>query len=232
MMVIVVVAVAVVGVFVIVVQGGGGSKQRRAGAGVAVAVVVVVLLHAAPAAPAQGSLQGTRTCQMDTTSLAVLSCQEWPPSGSCCDALRYAINEQPSDVSDRGLCCLCVYICLCVSDRGLSPSTSRMSTACAAERMRRPSPPGSLCSLLLSTTALILTGNGMLLSPRAGGGGAGDPAGGGSSTGGGSGGTKKKKQQQQHLSSWAILGIVVGTLLAIMVISWCAYRFFFLGRTK
>uniref|UniRef100_A0A0E0HJ57 Uncharacterized protein n=1 Tax=Oryza nivara TaxID=4536 RepID=A0A0E0HJ57_ORYNI len=108
MMVIVVVAVAVVGVFVIVVQGGGSSKQRRAGAGVAVAVVVVLLLHAAPAAPAQGSLQGTRTCQMDTTSLAVLS--EWPPSGSCCDALRYAIDEQPSDVSDRGLCCLCVYI--------------------------------------------------------------------------------------------------------------------------
>lgn len=111
MMVIVVVAVAVVGVFVIVVQGGGSSKQRRAGAGVAVAVEVVLLLHAAPAAPAQGSLQGTRTCQMDTTSLAVLSCQEWwPPSGSCCDALRYAIDEQPSDVSDRGLCCLCVYI--------------------------------------------------------------------------------------------------------------------------
>uniref|UniRef100_A0A0D3GBJ1 Uncharacterized protein n=1 Tax=Oryza barthii TaxID=65489 RepID=A0A0D3GBJ1_9ORYZ len=161
MMVIVVVAVAVVGVFVIVVKGGGSSKQRRAGAGVAVAVVVVLLLHAAPAAPAQGSLQGTRTCQMDTTSLAVLSCQEWPPSGSCCDALRYAIDEQPSDVSDRGLCCLCVYI---VTMRLISVDLPYVYRVCrgkdaeaVAAWIALQPPPVYDCTV---------TGNGMLLPHR------------------------------------------------------------------
>ncbi|KAF0936165.1 hypothetical protein E2562_038980 [Oryza meyeriana var. granulata] len=96
--------VAVVGLFLL-----GASKRPPA----ALAAVTTVLLALVPsAAPAQGSLQETRTCQMDTASLAVLSCQdeEWPPSASCCDALRYAIDEQPSNVADRGLCCICVYI--------------------------------------------------------------------------------------------------------------------------
>uniref|UniRef100_A0A0E0A3K1 Uncharacterized protein n=1 Tax=Oryza glumipatula TaxID=40148 RepID=A0A0E0A3K1_9ORYZ len=154
MMVIVVVAVAVVGVFVIVVQGGGSSKQRRAGAGVAVAVVVVLLLHAAPAAPAQGSLQGTRTCQMDTTSLAVLSCQEWPPSGSCCG--------MPSTSSPAiGLCCLCVYI---VTMRLISVDLPYVYRVCrgkdaeaVAAWIALQPPPVYDCTV---------TGNGMLLPHR------------------------------------------------------------------
>uniref|UniRef100_A0A0D9WZI5 Uncharacterized protein n=1 Tax=Leersia perrieri TaxID=77586 RepID=A0A0D9WZI5_9ORYZ len=47
---------------------------------------------------------------LDTISLTALSCRKSPPSRCCCDALLYAINEQPDNVPDRGMCSLCVYI--------------------------------------------------------------------------------------------------------------------------
>ncbi|XBH87798.1 hypothetical protein VPH35_075190 [Triticum aestivum] len=52
------------------------------------------------------------TCKFELASLAAVSCQDsvQSPTASCCDALIYAVDLEPSFELDRGACCLCQFM--------------------------------------------------------------------------------------------------------------------------
>jgi hypothetical protein len=106
----------------------GETMARLAASTVLVLVASLSLLAAGQPPP-------ERTCKLDLTSIAALSCRESPqaPTASCCNALLYAIDTMPLSSLDQGLCCLCIYIYIYMASNPLDYDLASVYRSCGGK---------------------------------------------------------------------------------------------------